>query len=270
MRGILCFGLLYGIFFCLFAVPASIRAETGADQILSRMEFAARASALAGLPGKVHELIKLSDAALAGGVDNDPAYAALAHGYKSHALWLRNDYARAEAEARQAVNADPGAALSYFFLADALNAQLRYDDAYLACLHGAERRGEAARQAESRTRCRSDYARRVTLDPAAVFQAAKNGRLPADYILVSGRIAAVKTGQGKNEITFVCDKGLLTCRLAPVAQGMQLAPMTMAEAGKHSSPASGLRKDHFVTIRGIVRSITDSTILMDTCEIFTH
>lgn len=273
MRGILHFGLLCAITFCLVTNPVPVRAETGAGALPTRTEFEARASALAGLPGKAHELLKLSNDALAGGAGNDPAYAVLAHGYKSHALWLRNDYAKAEAEARQAIRADPGTALSYFFLADALNAQLRYDDAYLACLHGATRRGDAARQAETRTRCRSDYAQRVTMEPAAVLKAAKNGRLPVagnSYILVSGRIAAVTTGQGKDDVVFVCDTGRLTCRLAPAASGTRLTPMTTAEDGKYSSPTAGLRKDQFVTIRGIVRSIADDKVFMDTCELFAY
>ena len=271
--GILRCGLLCALVFRLLAAEAlPAFAENGTEQRLSRAEFEVRASALAGVPNRSHELLKLSNAALAGGADDDPAYAALAHGYKSHALWLRNDYARAEAEARQAINANPGAALSYFFLADALNALLRYDDAYLACLHGAERRGDAARQAETRTRCRNEYARRVTLDPAAVLKAAKNGRLPGNkpdaYILVSGRITAIKTGQERNEVVFVHDTGTLICRLASVAPGMQLTPMTAAEAGKHSSPAAGLRKDQFVIIRGIVRNAADDKVWMDACEIF--
>jgi tetratricopeptide (TPR) repeat protein len=258
--------------FCLLAGPAQAQDEIGSE-IPGRAEFAAKASALAGLPGKAHELIKLADAALADGADDDSAYAALAHGYKSHALWLRNDYAKAEAEARRAINADPGAPLSYFFLTDALNALLRYDDAYLACLHGAERRGDAA---DVRTRCRDDYARRVTLDPAAVLKAAQSGRLSgasgkpqAGPILVSGRIAAVTTAQGKDEIVFKSGTGTLTCLLAPAAPG-KLAPMTSGEEGKHSSLAAGLRKDQFVTIRGVVRNATDKDIYMESCEVFTR
>jgi hypothetical protein len=263
--------------FCLLAgpAPAQVREENGPESA-GRAEFAAKASALAGLPGKAHELIRLADAALAGGADGDSAYAALAHGYKSHALWLRNEYAKAEAEARRAINADPDASLGYFFLTDALNALLRYDDAYLACLRGAERRNDAPGQDDARARCRTDYARRVTLDPAAVFKAAQSKRLPggtggpqAVPILVSGRIAAVATRQGKDEIVFKSGTGTLTCLLAPAARG-KLAPMTAAEDGKRSSLTAGLRKDQFVTIRGLVRKTTEDDIYMDSCEVFTR
>ena len=255
----------------LCVVLACVCRPVQAAPSLTRAEFEAQAAPLIGLPGKAHVLIRLSDAALADGAADEPAYAALAHGYKSHALWLRNDFIRAEAEAHQAVSADPQSALGYFFLADALNAQLRYDDAYLACLHGADRRDDAEKRGAARARCRTDYARRVTLDPATLIKTARSGRLTGRTTptLVSGRIADIRSRPEGDELVFTCPAGTLTCRLAPPRQGLKLTPVTGAEDGKRSGAAAGLRKDQFVTVRGMVHSSTDD-VRMEQCEIFTQ
>lgn len=220
---------------------------------LNMTEFEQQVAPLAGQPTKAYQLLALSDAALANGAENDPLYAALAHGYKSHALWLRNDYARAEREAREAISAAPDVALPYFFLADALNALLRYDDAYLACLHGADRRAESTRQSEARARCRDDYVTRVTLSPEELLKALREGKLASSDmgggaggsrakkndsgpVFLSGKISAVKRAQPGDELVFTAPTGLVACRLAPLDPSRMLTPVTLSEGGEPPAP----------------------------------
>jgi hypothetical protein len=268
-------GVLLGLALCVgWPGLAGARSEPSPAP-LSREAFEAGARELAGRPDKAHALLAWCDAVLANGESLPAAYLALAYGYKSHALWLRSDYAKAEAQARASIAAAPQAPLGYFFLADALNAELRYDEAFLACLHGADRwnprgRGDRGDRDAARARCREEYASRVTLTPDALFSAAETGKIGPDNgpVLLSGRISAVdRAPDGGSSIVFAARKGAIRCRLRPLPAG--LAPMTAGEAGRLSSPGGSLKAQEFAIVRGVVRTVADNLIHMEECELVT-
>ncbi len=233
----------------------------GQAAAMSRAEFESRAQSLMSSPANAQKLLDLCAAATP--FATDPGYRARIHGYTSHALWLTGHYARAENEARQALALDQDDTSAYFFLADALNARGRYDEAYRSCLLGAQRRG-GAQVSAARTRCREDYLEHVSRSPTALLAAARIGRLPVGReVLIRGPIADISG----DTIIFNAGQGRVVCPLVPQGRGSALHPMTEYEAGKTSKPVFGLKKNQTVTLQGVVAATDNETVRLEGCTL---
>jgi len=226
---------------------------------MDRHDFEAEARTMMSRPASAQALLDLCVRALAG--TDDPAYQASIYGFRSHALWLRGKAVEAETAARQSLALDPGASGGYFFLSDALYGQNRYDDAYAACLHGAERLSESERQ-RGRTRCRSEYLDRVAMPPERIAQAVKDGRLPTGRdVLMRGRIAGIEG----DALVFTTRDRRLVCRLAPDRDAPLLRPMTRDAEGKRSNRLGGLSTGEQVTLSGTLGQTDGREIHVERC-----
>ena len=132
-------------------------------ETLSHEDFTAQFSPLVGGAEHADLMLNLCDKALHD--VSDKAYIATAHAYKSHAYWLKKDFAKAEAEAREAVKADPNSPLAHFMLTDVLYELHQFDAARTSCLEAADHVPNPAHQTELKSLCESSYEYRKTNDP---------------------------------------------------------------------------------------------------------
>lgn len=236
-------------------------AGAGAALALTLDEFRVKADELFNRKITPDAFLKLSDDVLAKDVGDDLQYKGYVYAVRGHAYWQKKDFAKAQAEAEQAIAANPKTAMGRSTLIDALKSQGKFEEAIQQAdilVANAENPEHKKVYEALAAQVRAESA---AMTPAALWQAFDDNEVAAEdaykgkTVAIQGNIHAITTSAtGYPQVSFAVDK-----------HGINRVVFEFSKDDKLQ--IAKLKKGQKILVTGRCRGMTMKSVFLDSAKV---